>query len=166
MLTSPPSRLAFICAATLALGAALLLAACDDGSTLGAPSPAATSPSSDAAGSAAPSTDTPTPSAPVLNARLFVNNHVYGPDNGCSSTLRMPSGSIQCGHDLVSKVAWRLVRASPASDQWTFTRTIVTGDANVAEETKTVTFDGTKTITLFEDDVQRVTLGPVPDDEQ
>jgi hypothetical protein len=92
---------------------------------------------------------------------LFINNHKFGADNGCSSDVPL-SGQSTCGHPgHVSEVAWKFLRTDSRGDVYEFTRKYPSDTAAAKTDTKEVTYAG-EALTLWEDDTQKIILLPKP----
>lgn len=94
---------------------------------------------------------------------LFINNHKYGENNGCTGLLSL-TGQSSCGHKgAVSEVTWSFLRTNDEGDVYTFTRKYPSNtpspETSTKESTKEVTYSGKKLI-LWSDDVQKILIKP------
>ena len=136
----------------LALSAAALTAfpACEGSNQAATPGSAETTATSSRPGNA--------PAQPVA---IFVNNIQHGPKNGCRAHSITGPGTLNCGHPVaVTSLSWEWLGPKGAGDRWNFERRIESDGVVVGTESRTVVFDGTEPIILFEDDHQRITLEP------
>jgi hypothetical protein len=93
------------------------------------------------------------------SAEFFINNIKYGETNGCSGGL-IASGEITCGHPgAVSWVTWEFIERRGDADHYIFTRTFPSDAPSSMITTHPVDYRG-ETITVFQDDVQRMILRP------
>ena len=97
---------------------------------------------------------------------VSINNTRFGEDNGCSSTIDAMQTKtnramkMKCGHPgFVSSVSLAYVRSDRAGDYYLVTRSFPLGKPNESTTEATVCFTGID-LTVFEDDVQRVSILP------
>lgn len=80
--------------------------------------------------------------------------------NGCLTRIDNADGWIRCGYPgRVSKVTWKFLRSSTKGDVYKISREYPTDSDAPAVETKETTYAG-KTLTLWEDDHQKIILRP------
>ena len=103
----------------------------------------------------------PTDSRRHPATELFISNHKFGADNGCSSDVPL-SGQSTCGHPgHVSEVTWKFLRTDSGGDVYGFTRKYPSDAAAAKTDTKEITYAG-EALTLWEDDTQKIILRPKP----
>ena len=105
---------------------------------------------------------------------VFVNNHQHGESNGCttSSFAKPPEGNVSftafmtCGFaNSQSQVEWEYSHTDDAGDHYHVSRTVRVNGLVKSESAKEITYDGAEVL-LFEDDIQRVIMRPLTDNER
>ncbi|PQO33084.1 hypothetical protein C5Y97_18300 [Blastopirellula marina] len=117
---------------------------------------------------ATPKAATPV-SRPPLNpcVQVFLSDHKYGENNGCSTRFTVwndgrpiSASGLRCGQKgAVSQVNWTYNGTDDAGDHYTFTRVFPHKEPDATTTTKEIVLNR-EPVVVFEDDVQRVTIGP------
>lgn len=93
----------------------------------------------------------------ISDLEMFVNIHLGGESNGCTTGLGK-KGKMTCGNPgHVSEVTWTFLRSTPEGDVYSITRKYPSDAAIPVAETKEVSFNGQDLI-LWKDDVQKIIL--------
>lgn len=129
------------------------------------------SPAQSSTARAAETTSTPPKHATV---DVFINNHKYGDQNGCTTTFSPQDGAenativhgSRCGHPgAVSKLTWEYLGTDQAGDHYRFVRMFPYDEPNQETVTKEIAYAG-RAILLFKDDVQRIVMQPASADSE
>lgn len=93
----------------------------------------------------------------ISDVEIFVNNHLGGESNGCTTGVST-KGRMTCGKPShVSELTWTFLRSTAEGDVYSFTRKYPSDAAIPLAETKEISFNG-KDLILWVDDVQKITL--------
>ncbi|MCB1207517.1 MAG: hypothetical protein KDN18_24915 [Verrucomicrobiae bacterium] len=88
---------------------------------------------------------------------IFINNHQFGKNNGCSGGLGK-IGKMTCGHPkTVSEVSWELLESTEEGDRYRFVRLFPSDSETPSTETKEVVYRG-EVLEIWKDSIQRIVL--------